>query len=38
MFTRQVRKQLAQYIEIVHEMEKNPRQLGEWVYIFTRQS
>jgi hypothetical protein len=38
IFTRQVRKQLAQYIKRVNEQEKNPRQAGEWVCIFIRQA
>jgi hypothetical protein len=38
IFTRQVRKQLAQYIERVSERGKKTRQTGEWVCIFTRQA
>jgi hypothetical protein len=38
IFTPQNRAQLAQNIEIVSEKGKNPRQDGEWVSIFTRQS
>jgi hypothetical protein len=32
------RKQLAKNIVRVSKRGKNPRQTGEWVYIFTRQS
>jgi hypothetical protein len=38
MFTRQVRKQLAQNIERVSVKEKNPCQVDEWVFIVTRQA
>jgi hypothetical protein len=35
---KQNKKQLAKNIERVSEKEKNPRQTGKWVCIFTRQS
>jgi hypothetical protein len=35
-FTRQVRKQLAQSVEIVSERGKKTLQAGEWVCIFAR--
>jgi hypothetical protein len=38
IFTRHVRKQPAKNIEMVSERGKNPRQTGEWVCFFTRQS